>query len=314
MLRTQPFGKPGALQPLERDDHGEPSSWATVIIRILSFTAEVSSNSSRIVREMASLYPVAEMAPSPSVASPANALAVVKRWREGGDPWYLLRQAGRDLAAFSSASDALLYLNRLVNTAAAVSLRDHLLLHAGAVAHQGVGILLPGASGAGKSTLVAALCLHGFSYLSDELGVMEVERTLLRPFLKAICLKEGGWSTLAAAFGEPAALALAAVAGDQRVRYLAPGRCSPSSRVPVRYILVPCRRPGPTCLTPCSRAGTLAHLAQHSLHLPHHGLAGVECLARLVEGAECYTLAYQDLRDAVEKVSSLVGHPCSRQK
>ena len=44
----------------------------------------------------------------------------------------------------------------------------HTFLHAGAVAWQGQGILLPGRQNSGKSTLTAALVRAGARYLSDE--------------------------------------------------------------------------------------------------------------------------------------------------
>jgi hypothetical protein len=37
-------------------------------------------------------------------------------------------------------------------------------------------------------------------------------------------------------------------------------------------------------------------------------MRAVEVLARVVAGADCYTLTYDRLSDAVEAVSTLVGH------
>ena len=312
-MRVEAFSQPRAPQPLSNRP-GESSAWEDLLIRLLSFSVRVSSNSPSVLREIASLYPANEGGQRPSSEGASVELDVEERRTEDNSVRYLLRQQGREVAAFGSASDALLYVSNLINTNAAMSLRSSLLLHAGVVAHGDAGVLLPGASGAGKSTLVAALCLNGFRYLSDDLGVLEIESLVLRPFLKAICLKEGGWTTLVAAFGMPAASVLSALADGQTLRYLAaPDACSPSASVRVRYVMVPFRRPGPVSLTRCSRAQTLAHLAQHSLNLPRHGPAGIDALARLVEAAECYIISYQDLRDAVEKVSSLVGHWHSQQ-
>ncbi|MGW8192846.1 MAG: hypothetical protein ACWGOX_01140 [Desulforhopalus sp.] len=63
-------------------------------------------------------------------------------------------------------------------------------LHAGAVAHGGKLLLIPGESGAGKSSVVAWLTSHGFSYVTDELVFLRgpVMHDIV-PFTRPICLK-----------------------------------------------------------------------------------------------------------------------------
>lgn len=50
---------------------------------------------------------------------------------------------------------------------------QHVFVHAGAVAVDGVALVLPGPALVGKSTLVAALVRAGAAYLSDEFAVMD---------------------------------------------------------------------------------------------------------------------------------------------
>ena len=50
---------------------------------------------------------------------------------------------------------------------------EHVFVHAGAVAVDGIALILPGPSFAGKSTLVAALVRAGGTYLSDEYAVLD---------------------------------------------------------------------------------------------------------------------------------------------
>jgi hypothetical protein len=65
---------------------------------------------------------------------------------------------------------------------------DYLTLHAGAVARNGGGVLLPGAMEHGKSSLVLALLRAGFSYLSDEVGAIDPVTHRAYPFPKRIKL------------------------------------------------------------------------------------------------------------------------------
>jgi hypothetical protein len=62
-------------------------------------------------------------------------------------------------------------------------------VHAGAVAFQGHGIMLPGESGSGKSTLTLALLLKGCHCLSDDLAVVERKTLRLTPTTKHVSLR-----------------------------------------------------------------------------------------------------------------------------
>ena len=285
-----------------------PGDHQEVLIRILSFTVSVASNSPAILRVLASLYPVAMGGVRPP-ASPYLRLCVTEQGRDGEGHGYELREANGTSQLFSSTSDAVAHLDYRIAAAALRHLSRHLLVHAGAVVGSGDGVLLPATSGGGKSTLVAALCLSGFRYLSDELAILAGERPAMLPFPRVICLKAGGWRALAESFDVPP-LSLEACRDDgERVGYLpAPLVSAPGSPVPVRYIVVPVRRPGAhASLAPLSRAATVVELVRQSLNLPRHGRKGVESLARVVEGAECYSLTYDCLPEAVDRVSDLVG-------
>src|SRR5262249_36246454 len=52
---------------------------------------------------------------------------------------------------------------------------ERVFVHAGVVAYQGRGILLPGRSFAGKSTLVRELVQAGAQYYSDEYAVLDAD-------------------------------------------------------------------------------------------------------------------------------------------
>ena len=87
-------------------------------------------------------------------------------------------------------------------------IRSHLLLHAGALEHDGRGVLLVGDSGAGKSTLVMELVRRGFRLLSDDIGAIRLDDGLLEPFPRSLGFvpKTDGNHSLGAPTGIPAEL------------------------------------------------------------------------------------------------------------
>ena len=93
------------------------------------------------------------------------------------------------------AERALTSLAFHVNQSALRSVRDALVLHAGAVSRNGRVIAFPAAGGSGKSTLVAGLLSRGFDYLSDEGAVIGPDLAVT-PYPRAIGLGDGSLAAL----------------------------------------------------------------------------------------------------------------------
>jgi hypothetical protein len=277
-------------------------------LRFGACTVSVESNCQTILHGIRTLYAPAVVSARDSISPSDVCLEVVERWSDG-ESSYVLEQPDADPLEFSAASDALSYLEYLVGKAAVRGLAGHLLVHAGVVSTPAGGIVLPGVSGAGKSTLVTALSLAGYAYLSDEIAVVDLQQRFLLPFSKAICLKEGGWQALTETYQMPSPL-YRSVRLDGKAVYYVPAAtpCPPDQRPSVRFVLLPRRRAGvrPT-LERVTRAHALMELSGQSLNLARHGQEGVECLARIVEGAECYALTYDALPPAVATISALAG-------
>lgn len=300
-LADPPAGaSPGAPRPV--------ADRYAVRLELTGFSARVVSACAEVADGIAALYPTAAVEAPGAPASIAPPFAVVHGGPDSDGPGYRLTVHDDDVGLFETPSDVVAHLEYLLNAAAATGLGHRLLFHAGVVARGRSALAIPGRSGAGKSTLVTALCLAGFRYLSDELAVVDPGTGAAWPFLKPICLKDGGWRILAARFGLPSALH-AIRADGVPVHYLRPPRPAASGRsVPIRVVVLPRREAGAEAtLMPASRVQALAELAQHSLNLPRHGRAGLELLARLVERAACYTLRYDDLSEAVAALADLTG-------
>jgi hypothetical protein len=113
--------------------------------------------------------------------------AITRDGREG----YLVRDGNGVVSACEDLDIAIgllrLQLRRFVGHHA----HDLIFVHAGAVAHKGRGIIMPGHSFSGKSTLAAALVRAGAAFYSDEYAVLG-EDGLLQPYREPLVLREPG--------------------------------------------------------------------------------------------------------------------------
>jgi hypothetical protein len=90
---------------------------------------------------------------------------------------------------------ALEVLERELRTEVALRAPGLIFVHAGVVAHEGRGLVLPGASFAGKTTLVAALVRAGAAYFSDEYAVLDQEGRV-HPYARPLAMRENGVARL----------------------------------------------------------------------------------------------------------------------
>jgi hypothetical protein len=94
----------------------------------------------------------------------------------------------------------------------ALHARSRIFVHAGVVAKDGRGLILPGVSFAGKTTLVAALVRAGALYYSDEFAVLDLDGNV-HPYPKALSLRGDGRTQV-----DHAVETLGGQAGDEGVR------------------------------------------------------------------------------------------------
>lgn len=184
---------------------------------------------------------------------------------------------------------------------------DLLALHAGAVALDGRGVLLPAPPDSGKTTLTAALTRSGFSYLSDEVAPIDPETALLRPFPRALWMDAGAIDRLGGLWeGIPEGLrALRRPQYHVRPEDLRPDPVG--GDVPVRLVVAPSYAGGEDVeLEPLTRAEALVLLAENAFNLERFGRRGVEVLARVVAGARCFRLRMGDLDVAARTVRRLL--------
>ena len=183
----------------------------------------------------------------------------------------------------------------------------YVLLHGGAVARNGRALVMPAASGSGKSTLVAGLVAAGFGLASDEIAALDPTDRLLRPFARALCVKQGSRPVLAAHYPDLRTAAPRYRLSGEAVWYLMPeaGRWI-GAPTPVRFVVLPRYvANAPTALTPVPRSATLPRLLEQSFSLRNHGARGIGVMTALLQATDCYELTVGSLADAIELLTRL---------
>ena len=117
----------------------------------------------------------------------------------GGDHFALA--AGGEVVDKSIASRAIVakllwILNRRSTERRPGSPGEHeVMIHAGAVEHDGTGVLMVGSSGSGKTTASIGAALHGFRFLTDD--IVAVDRSgVVRGSRKPVGLRRGAMAAL----------------------------------------------------------------------------------------------------------------------
>jgi hypothetical protein len=195
--------------------------------------------------------------------------------------------------------------------AAAIGRQDVIAqLHAGAVAHAGCLVLLPGHAGDGKTLLTARLVAAGARYFSDEVVLIERGRGTIRPVPVGLCVKAPGVPVLAPYFPTLPALPEYDREDGHRVRYLPPPPASlPAESEAAAARLVVFRRylPGAAqTLRPVSRAEALGRLMDTCVAIPGQlDLPDAAALIGFAQRVEAYELTGGDLDEQARTVLDL---------
>ena len=189
-----------------------------------------------------------------------------------------------------------------------------LLFHAGALARQGQGLLLPAISGSGKTTLTTALVAEGFHLCSDEIGLIDPAADRLLPFPKRLCVKEGAYAVLDARYPGLFAGASYQRRGTEMAWYVDPGdKAWADVPVPVRFVVFPRYLPGScTRIAPIARSAALALLLEQSFSARRLGCEGIARAVAVLRDAECYALTVGDLAAAVALLHGLYDRSSAR--
>ncbi|HNQ24673.1 MAG TPA: hypothetical protein PKK06_16445 [Phycisphaerae bacterium] len=198
-----------------------------------------------------------------------------------------------------------------INWEVPASLPHYLHLHASSLEVNGCGVILPGHSGSGKSTLALALLTRGWRYLCDEFALIQADSLLLDPFPRAVCIKRPGYPVI-----ESLGVRLTGrphyVKGSKGyVRFVHPLEVREDAigrRCPVRYVIFPTYvEDAEPALAPLSRAEAAFAMHQVCFNLFGCRRLGLDVLAEVVRGAECYRLTSGDIHRTCALLERLVG-------
>lgn len=269
---------------------------------------------------LAATYDLIGVAVRVEVAAPAAArvrllLAGSPRTRRAPDtlvrlvrqpPGLALYEGERLVQDAMTPSHAVSMVMWLLNRVAAGTTR-YVVIHAGCVALDGRGIVLPGPMGSGKSTLVTALVLEGFRYLSDELAPLDPVTGRLHPYPRPIVLEPGSFRFF------PQLRPSVAPELDDPGRWLVSAdEVRPGSRggpVPPGAIVFSRFEPGAAGqAVPVSRSEAVTLLADQTLNLALLGNEAVAALGRLALSAPAYRLTFGDPVRACAVIGSIDLH------
>ncbi|MCC6178284.1 MAG: hypothetical protein IT305_23520 [Chloroflexi bacterium] len=270
----------------------------TCEIAVLDFRAVVEGPADLI----ASLQ---RMRPAWQASSPSGMAAHLRMSADAGQSArYRIEHDGKLVGRPYRQDEVLAYVDRAINAAAVASLGSrYLLLHAGAIAYQGRGCLLPAASGSGKTTLVAGLIAAGCEYFSDEVAVIDLSSDTLLPFPKPLGVKAGSRQVLSRAFPE-LRTDLPRRRIDGRAIWLLPppDRTQPAGPVPVAAVVVPRYvHEGCTRFTQVAPARVFPELLSQVPDLCERDGRNFRALSRVLRSSRCYRLTFGPLETALHR-------------
>lgn len=182
------------------------------------------------------------------------------------------------------------------------------LVHAGAVALDGVGVLLPGGMEAGKTTLTAGLLQAGCDYLTDEAAAIEPSTYRIVPYAKPLSVDAGSWDVLSD-LRPPALDGELGIYHAQQWQVNAQSIRATAVSEPTQAKLIVSPRyvnGAATQVEQITRAEMLCHLVDTTFRFRTAGRFKFEVLGGLVARCSCYRLTVGELDKACALVLQLV--------
>ncbi|MBK1682294.1 HprK-related kinase A [Rhodoferax fermentans] len=184
-------------------------------------------------------------------------------------------------------------------------------IHSAVLERGGRAVILPAPPGSGKSTLCAALMLHGWRLLSDEMALLDPNTGLIQPAPRPVSLKNESIGIIRkrapqAVFGPVAHDTLKGTVAHMKVSSDSLQRADVPA-LPAWLVFPKYEASAPLSVAVNPKPGSLMQLAENSFNQHVHGRQGFEALARLVDQSDCYSLTYSQLDEALAWFDTLTA-------
>lgn len=184
-------------------------------------------------------------------------------------------------------------------------------VHAAVVERGGLAVLMPGEPGAGKSTLCAAMAHRGWRLFSDEMALLTPGSNQLTPIPRPVCLKNESIDVIRrfaplAAIGEAFRDTRKGDVAHMRAPDEAVLRAEETASA--RWLVFPRYRAGADLeVVPVSKPEAVLRLADQCFNYAHLGGEAFHTLCAVVDGADCFSLNYSRLPEAIAFFDQLTG-------
>lgn len=194
--------------------------------------------------------------------------------------------------------------------------KQYLMFHAGVVAKDGVGLIMPAASGSGKSTLAAGLSYRGWQLHSDEFGLYDMQNRELVPYPRAVSLKNESIDVMrnwvSEVDGHYNDYFTEEFHGTPKgtICYMRPHKTSIETmhvKTKPNLIILPIFDPEATAeIRPITKAMAFFRLVLSSANYGDIGKDAFLAISKIIEESDVCEIIYPNLEDAVKLVEQFV--------
>jgi len=193
---------------------------------------------------------------------------------------------------------------------AVANTRAYYVFHAGSVARDGKGILLPGRSRSGKTTLTAGLVKRGFRFLSDEIGIFERSSGQMVGYPRALFVRKDilcllGLNESVGAWSDDSCARIVSVTDLGGIR--ASRGAEPAIIVAPRF-----RPDAATRLERLTPGSAVEVLVDAFCCLSRFKETGLDLLIDLARRVPCYLLPFSDLDSALDAIEDAFDRALKR--